>query len=244
VLARRDDNAPEVEPPDALALAKADTLQLPLALAERECGDAPRPTTPTRLSAFVDGFSLHAATFVRPDDRAALERLARYLLRPALAADRVTRRDDGKVEVRFRKPDPSGRTSWVGTGAELCRRLAAILPPPRSHGVRYHGVLSSAHHLRPHVIPCVATEPGDPSPATTPPASVLARRLDWAALLQRVWGPDVTTCPRCHGDLRVLAFITAPDVTAAILDHLGLIAAPVPIAPARAPPPPWSDDPA
>lgn len=65
---------------------------------------------------------------------------------------------------------------------------------------------------------------------------MLARRLDWAALLRRVFGEDVTTCPRCGDALRVLAFITDPHVTAHILDHLGLTSEVVPIAPARAPP--------
>jgi hypothetical protein len=68
---------------------------------------------------------------------------------------------------------------------------------------------------------------------------MLARRLDWAALLRRVFGDEVTQCPRCGDALRVLAFITDPRVTAHILEHLGLTADPVPIAPARAPP----DDP-
>jgi hypothetical protein len=64
----------------------------------------------------------------------------------------------------------------------------------------------------------------------------LARRLDWASLLRRVWGTDVATCPDCGDPLAVLAFITDPDVTAQILDHLGLASAPPTIAPARAPP--------
>ena len=71
--------------------------------------------------------------------------------------------------------------------------------------------------------------------------SVLARRLDWASLLERVFGQDVTECPRCDR-LRVTAFVTDPDVTANILDHLGLpISAPA-IAPARAPPADIFDD--
>ena len=64
----------------------------------------------------------------------------------------------------------------------------------------------------------------------------LARRLDWAALLRRVFGDQVTQCPRCGDALRVLAFITDPRVTADILEHLGLTSAAVPIAPARGPP--------
>ena len=60
--------------------------------------------------------------------------------------------------------------------------------------------------------------------------------LDWASLLRRVFGEDVTRCPRCGDHLRVLAFLTHPDVTVRILDPLGLGSAGPPIAPARAPP--------
>ncbi len=65
---------------------------------------------------------------------------------------------------------------------------------------------------------------------------MLARRLAWAALLERVFGADVTTCPRCGDDLLVIAFLTAPNIVAGILDHLGLPAAVPPVAPARGPP--------
>jgi hypothetical protein len=69
-----------------------------------------------------------------------------------------------------------------------------------------------------------------------PTRCILARRLDWASLLERVFGPDVTECPRCGDRLRVLAFITDPDATTRILAHLGLPAATPTVAPARAPP--------
>jgi hypothetical protein len=55
------------------------------------------------------GFSLHANTAVDAADRAALERLARYLLRPLISADRLTVRPDGRVEYRFRRPAPTGK---------------------------------------------------------------------------------------------------------------------------------------
>ncbi|MGE3455182.1 MAG: hypothetical protein AB7O24_08745 [Kofleriaceae bacterium] len=64
----------------------------------------------------------------------------------------------------------------------------------------------------------------------------LAGRLDWAALLRRVLGDDVTRCPRCGDHLRVLAFLTDPAVSARILGHLGLRTELPPLAPARAPP--------
>ena len=66
----------------------------------------------------------------------------------------------------------------------------------------------------------------------------LARRLDGAQLPRRMWGPDVTTCPTCGDTLRVLAFITHPDIVIPILEHLGLATAGPSVAQARASPDP------
>jgi hypothetical protein len=235
LLARRDGDAVDDEP-DALAYAQAEAVQLPMSLAELP----PRTSASRRRCAFIDGFSLHADTSVDAADRPALERLVRYLLRPLISADRLTARPDGRVEYHFRRPDPSGRTSWVTDGATWCRRLATLIPPRRSHTTRFHGVLSSAHIWRSRVVPSLPTAAEPASTTTPPPTSMtLARRLDWAALLRRVFGDEVTQCPRCGDALRVLAFITDLHVTAHILEHLGLTSDVVPIAPARAPP----DDP-
>ena len=81
------------------------------------------PSPHRSLCAFVDGFSLHAATFVPTHDRAALERLLRYILRPAIAAERVSLREDGRVEARVRDQGISvaqscrGGSSWASTGS-------------------------------------------------------------------------------------------------------------------------------
>ena len=157
----------------------------------------------------------------------------------SLAADRLTVRTDGRVEYRFRKPDPTGRTSWVTDGPTWCRRMATLMPPRRSHTTRFHGIFASAHKLRALVVPSTSVAvPSDPRPPT---ALTLARRLDWASLLRRVWGPDVTTCPSCGDTLRVIAFITHPDVITPILDHLGLATVVPTIAAARASPDPELD---
>ncbi len=230
LLERRNADADD-HPPDALDQARAEALQLPLPSEPR--ARSAITTSIRRRAAIVDGFSLHADTSVDASDRAGLERLARYILRPIITADRVTVRLDGRVEYKFRKPDPSGRTSWVTDGPTWCRRLATLLPPRRGHTTRFHGVFASAHRLRARVVPTPVVE--DPS-ATTPTAITLARRLDWAALLRRVWGPDVTTCPQCGDRLRVIAFLSHPEVTATILAHLGIASAIPPRAPARAPP--------
>lgn len=231
LLARRAADGADDEPADALAQAQADSVQLPLAVGHAA---AAAPRAARRRCALVDGFSLHANTSVDAADRAGLERLCRYLLRPMISPHRLTVRPDGRVEYRFRHPDPTGRTSWVTDGASWCRRLATLIPPRRSHTTRFHGALSSAHRWRRDVVP--RPSPDDSAEPTAPIAMTLARRLDWASLLRRVFGEQITRCPECGDTLRVIAFITDPDVTSRILDHLGVATAIPLIAPARAPP--------
>jgi hypothetical protein len=64
-------------------------------------------------------------------------------------------------------------------------------------------------------------------------------RLDWPTLMRRTYATDVLECPQCHGRLRILAAITAPDTARQILECLGLPTA-VP-RPARARDPTWDE---
>jgi hypothetical protein len=61
-------------------------------------------------------------------------------------------------------------------------------------------------------------------------------RLDWAALLKRVFGLDVLKCSRCQGKMRLIACIEDPAVATGILEHLGLRAEALPTLRAQAPP--------
>jgi hypothetical protein len=62
------------------------------------------------------------------------------------------------------------------------------------------------------------------------------RRLDWAALLARVWSVDVLECARCKGRMRVIAALFDPSVVAKVLSHIDLPTTLPQPAPARAPP--------
>lgn len=57
-----------------------------------------------RLCARSDtGFELHADGHIPVHDRAALERLCRYLARPPIAEDRLVKRQDGRTELRLKR---------------------------------------------------------------------------------------------------------------------------------------------
>ena len=101
------------------------------------------------LCADVDGFSLHAAVRSGADDRPALEQLCRYIIRPAVANERVQTNAAGQGVLRLKTPWRDGTTHLVMSPLEFMQRLAALVPRPRLHLIRCHGVLAPHLQLRP-----------------------------------------------------------------------------------------------
>jgi Putative transposase/Transposase zinc-binding domain len=199
------------------------------------------------------GMSLHAAVAVPARDRTRLERLCRYVARPPLANDRLEEQPDGGLLLRLKTRWRDGTTHIAIERSELIDRLVPLIPPPRAHQVRYHGILAPCASLRSRVVPVQEFGPGllaasgaapehravpSADPAGQPQADSQRaphdqpdprpRRLRWAALLQRVFGLDALRCPRCGGTLRLIAAIEDPAIARRILVCVGL--------PARAPP--------
>ena len=118
----------------------------------------------------------------------------------------------------------------------LLSRLAASVPAPRFHTVRYAGVLGSASKLRARLVP----KPAAPRAAVLPEEREQRPRRrayrPWAELLMRTFGLDVLACPRCEGRMRLLAMVTEPRAIARFLRALGEPTDVPPRAPARGPP--------
>jgi hypothetical protein len=183
----------------------------------------------TRRTAFVEGYSLHADREIDVDDRDALERLRRYGARSPIANSRLSLDGRGRVFIALR----DGRRELVFAPSEFIRRLGVLVPPPKRHLTRYHGVLAPHHRWRSAVVPSPAAGACEGDAARP-----IRRRLDWAALMKRVFAIDVFVCDACGGAMRILAVQPDGDGCHAILDHLGYVPAP-PTPCALAPP----DDP-
>jgi hypothetical protein len=112
-----------------------------------------RPQAKGPLCAALDGFSLHANTWVAPRDRERLEALCRYAARPAVSESRLAELPDGRIGYARKRRWRDGTTAVGMTNAVLMERLCALVPPPRKHLVTYHGVLAPASGLRPKVVP-------------------------------------------------------------------------------------------
>jgi len=185
-----------------------------------------------QLFTHVHGFSLHAEVRCASDQRQALEHLCRYITRPAIANERLSVNHAGQVVLKLKTPYRDGTSHIVMSPLEFMQRLAALVPRPRLHLIRFHGVLAPHARVRAAIVPI-------PVPTTTAHATNCehapgaSARMSWARLLKRVFDIDIERCPRCGGNLKIIAAIEEPAVIERILTHLGLCAQPPPRTPAR-----------
>jgi hypothetical protein len=199
--------------------------------------DRARPGEPV---ADVVGFNVHAARAIAARDRQRLEQLCRYLCRPPIAQQRLELLSDGRVRYTMKKPWRDGTLSLVFEPEDLVARLCAMVPPPRWHLIRFHGVLSAHASLRPLVVPPKPLPASDqtacastgaqlelfPNPAATcTPNPAIDRdapsrepsRKPWAWLLRHVFAEDLQICDRCGGSLRWKELATTPEHIARLL---------------------------
>ncbi len=168
-----------------------------------------------------------------PHQRQKLERLCRDITRPALGHKRLRRTPAGEVVLQLKTPYRDGTTHLVMTPLEFLQRLAALVPRPRLHLIRFH-VLAPNAALRSQIVPGEADQATDTTDGDGELSSATTRtRLRSAQLLKRVFAIDITTCPQCGGTLTILAAIEDPAVIVKILSHLGLSTRAPPRAPAR-----------
>jgi hypothetical protein len=205
------------------------------------------------------GFSIDASvriTLLPPQLRVyrqPLEHLLRYCARPPFALERlsVIRDADGRIaRIRYVLPRHKA-ANWVGPGRkrkstqpgangvielapfEFLDRLADLIPQPRKHRHRYHGVFAPNHPLRSAVTAlavgnvgkqrdAAASHPlplgegggegasGEGAPNHEKPRSHDTSRIAWAKLMARVGEEFPLQCPACGGDVRLISFITEP----------------------------------
>jgi hypothetical protein len=105
------------------------------------------------------GFSLHAAVRCGAHQRKELERLCRYITRPAIANERLKRNPAGQVVLQLKSPWRDGTTHIVMSPLEFMQRLAALVPRPRLHLIRFHGVLAPHANLRAQIVPARRSTP-------------------------------------------------------------------------------------
>ena len=170
------------------------------------------------LCAEAHGFSLHAGVRCGEHERVRLERLCRYITRPAIANERPGCNGKGEGVLQLKSPWRVGTTHLRMSPLEFMQRLAALVPRPRLHLIRFHGVLAPNAGLRAAIVPGTVEKACEPAHEHAHAAA----RMSWARLLKRVFDLDLEHCPQCGGEFRIIAAIEEPAVIVRILTHLGL----------------------
>ncbi|MHC4092902.1 MAG: transposase [Planctomycetota bacterium] len=190
----------------------------------------------------VAGFSLHAGVAVRAGERQKLERLCRYIARPAVSEQRLSLTPSGNVRYQLKTPYRDGTTHVIFEPLDFIARLAALVPKPRGNLIRFHGVFAPNSRHRAVVTPAKRGKSNKPKASDegqeqSPPE----RRpsMTWAQRLKRVFNIDIQTCRACGGAVRIIAYIEDPVVIEKILTHLdtkNTSPQPPRLPPSRAPP--------
>jgi hypothetical protein len=166
------------------------------------------------------GFSLHAGLAAQRWERQKLERLCRYITRPAISEKRLSMTSSGNIRYQFKTPYSDGTTHVIFEPQVFIAKLAALVPKPRVNLTRFHGVFAPNSKHRGDVTPakrgkgCARQENEDKTPGQRHQA------MTWAQRLKRVFNIDVSVCPKCGGESKVIASIEDQQIIDKILAHL------------------------
>jgi Putative transposase len=103
--------------------------------------------------------------------------------------------------------------------SDFMARLAALVPPPRVHLTRFHGVFAAHAALRAPITPAGRGAASRKRAAAPEPPIPQRVAMTWARRLKRVFGIEIEQCARCGGRLRVIGSIEEPELIERILAH-------------------------
>jgi len=153
--------------------------------------------------------------------------------RPAVAEKRLTLQANGDVIYKLKTKYADGTTHLRFSGVEFIEKLAALVPPPRIHLIRFFGVLAPNSKIRAEIVPKKKEEPEETCEINKKDKPRKSRRYKWAELLARTFDIDTKHCNDCGGEMKIIAAIMETKAIKKILTHLKLPHKPPDLAPSR-----------
>jgi len=139
----------------------------------------------------VAGFSLHAGVATRSHELRKLERLCRYISRPAVSEKRLSLTPNGNVRYQLKTPYRDGTTHVFFDPLDFLARLAALVPKPRVNLTRFHGVFAPNSRHRALVTKAARGRGGKAGKANVsgepPTPAERHASMTWAQRLKRVF---------------------------------------------------------
>jgi len=194
------------------------------------------PLIKGKRCASVNGFSLHANTAINTLQRDRLSQLIEYIARGPLSNERLHIRDDGKVVLQLKSKWVDGTSHLLFAPGEFIEKLAALIPPPKSHLVRWTGVLAPNSPYRKEITLKPEMKKGFDFVAEGDDGGSGKKRgrknYTWSKMLARVFKIDVLKCC-CGGELRPVCAVTDSDSIRRYLKYLSIDYDPPPRGPPR-----------
>jgi hypothetical protein len=172
------------------------------------------------------GFSVHSR--VRAKTKSETERVGKYMIRPVLALERLSFLEpEGKVGYRYGQDRAEQEMMDY---LKFIARVTSHIPDKGQVLVRYYGLYANAHRgkvRKASISPLVlrmAEEELKPVPSKGWAAMIRKphRGLRSGAMIRKVYEVDPMLCPKCGGQMKVIAFITDYQAVDRIIEHLKL----------------------
>jgi len=172
------------------------------------------------------GFSVHKGEVVKREARLGLERLAQYIIRNLFSEEKMMYNEKMGSIIYRSKPNPKVKGNFkVFTAGEFIGAITQHIPDKGFQLVRYYGWYSNkCRGIRAKIKKCevarglqkTETEIIDISSCQAP--KVPSKK--WRELIKKIWEVDPLICPRCGGEMRIVALLDDSEIIEKILRHL------------------------
>jgi len=159
------------------------------------------------------GFGVYCGKRINPSQARSTENLARYIVRASFSQERM-KYFPGQAKVTYQSK--YGKDVKEFSSIEWMTALVSHIPDRGGQTVRYYGFYSNATRGR------LKKEEGEPEFHIIEAESTMSLNRSWARLIQKIYEVDPLICPKCGGDMGIIAFIEDYKIVKKILDYLGI----------------------
>ena len=178
------------------------------------------------------GYTLHANTAIKAEDRERLKHLIRYMARPSVSDERIELLPDDNVRIKLKTAWSDGSTHIELSALETMEKLVALVPLPKFHLLRYYGVLSPHAKYRSKIVPAPKNDNTASEQKAGGVGTKKRRYYSFAELLKRTFAIDILVCVRCGAKMAIKCIVEDVRAITDTLVALGLDPKPPDIFPA------------
>ena len=159
------------------------------------------------------GFAVYCGNRIYPKEASSTENMARYIIRASFSQERMKYYPD---EAKVSYQSKYGKDTKEFSSLEWMAALVSHIPDRGGQTVRYLGCYSNATRGR------LKKEENQPQFHIIEDESPKNLNRSWARLIKKIYEVDPLLCPKCGGDMRIIAFIDDYKIVKKILDYLGI----------------------